>query len=55
MIKRFKSFNASKDVDTRIDSFIFELINMREADVKEAVIEFVQWAIQHQFVVDKMF
>ena len=48
MIKRFNSFNASNDVDNQIDSFVFELINMREADVKEAVTEFVQWAIQHQ-------
>jgi hypothetical protein len=48
MIQRFKSFTASNDVDSRIDSFIFELINMNEVDVKEAVIEFVQWAIQHQ-------
>jgi hypothetical protein len=37
MIKRFNSFNASNDVDTQIDSFVFELINMKEADVKEAV------------------
>ena len=48
MIQRFKSFTASNYVDTQIDSFVFELINMRETDVKEAVIEFVQWAIQHQ-------
>lgn len=48
MIKRFNSFNATNDVDTQIDSFVFELINMKEADVKEAVTEFVQWAIQHQ-------
>jgi len=50
MIQRFKSYQASTDnnTDIRIDSFVFELVNMRKADIKDAINEFVEWAVLHQ-------
>ena len=47
-MKRFKSYINDDKTDIRIDSFVFELVNMREADIKDAVNQFVKWAVLHQ-------
>ena len=47
-MKRFKSYVSDDKTDIRIDSFVFELVNMREADIKDAVNQFVKWAVLHQ-------
>ena len=47
-MKRFKSYVSDDKTDIRIDSFVFELVNMREADIKQAISEFVEWAVLHQ-------
>ena len=47
-MKRFKSYIVSNDTDIRVDTFFFPLVDMRETDIKVAVNDFVEWAIEHQ-------
>ena len=49
-MKRFKSYIVSNETETdiKVDTFFFPLVDMREADVKETVTKFIQWAIEHQ-------
>ena len=42
-MKRFKSYVSDDKTDIRIDSFVFELVN-----IKQAISEFVEWAVLHQ-------
>ena len=47
-MKRFKHYVNDDKTDIRIDIFVFELVNMREAYIKDAINEFVEWAVLHQ-------
>ena len=47
-MERFKSYVNADKTNIRIDSFVFQLVNMRKTEIKQAIDEFVEWAVLHQ-------